>query len=576
MYVGDRGISKWFWRLHCGERETDLFRCGSHYYDPFLSEREIMETEVCNNELFVAVGVVPVAGSKGYQVAKVECDRLPFYGEKVARQVMPIVRDDPEQLGREVEERIVNFAKEMDLKVTIKCEVTKDPKLHRKEDCKYQTDTFFNLYVDMGSTNSKWMIASCNSGGHVQEIKVIERAKETAKLCADWGILYDKALAYTYNREDFRDWLCSAVLTFVRHVQEQRKEYAVNVYWAFPKLVAGIEASRNVDFRRLSEVVTERLGQYGLRGRFVLMPEAEALEAMFRNRVLHIAMASEEEIASNMAEAQAAEDHNNAENARVAQNRQAKAAAHQRYVAAKDKFDRDHSGFWGTIAGWFSAEPTEEYVPDYKANYQEVIRDRRRALKDFRTIGVNSKMPFGMLFLDAGGSTLDYCYIAKGSKNGDQITGSYLAGGKKVTECLMASLKDDDFASAEDRKCEFARRGTNPKIVEATKAVYDVALTDLAGRIGSHGQYLCVVCTGLAMNNASLRNLVREKLSLASNQRMIWSEDLVQIPDSAVTKYADIGIFKQIVCRLVKDGQAGPAYDVIGGLYFASEEGGRK
>ena len=535
-----------------------------------------MEPEVCNNELLIRVGVVPVKGSKGYQVANVECDRLPFYGDKVAHQVMPIVRDDPEQLGREVEERIVNFAKEMDLKVTIKCEVTKDPKLHRKEDRTYQTDTFFNLYVDMGSTNSRWMITSCDQNGNIHEIEAIERAVETAKLCADWGILYDKALAYTYDPEDFRDWLCSAVLTFVRHVQEQRQEYAVNVYWAFPKLVAGIEASRNIDFSHLSKVVTERLGQYGLRGRFVLMPEAEALEAMFRNRVLHIAMASEEEVASNTAEEQAAHDHNKKEDAKVAQNRQAKAEAHERYVAAKEKYKREHSGFWGTITGWLSTEPTEEYVPDYVANYQDVVKDRRQALKDFRTIGVNSRFPFGMLFLDAGGATLDYCYIAKGSKKGERITGSYLAGGKKVTEWLMRSLKDDDFASAEDRKCEFARRGTNPKIVEATKAVYDSALTDLAGTIGIHEPDLCVVCTGLAMKNASLRNLVREKLSLAPNQRMIWSEDLVRIPDSAVTKYPDIVTYKKIVCRLVKDGQAGPAYDIVGGLYFASREGGRK
>lgn len=43
-----------------------------------LDDNESQGVEVCDNKLFVEIGVVPVAGSKGYKVAKVDCPRLPF------------------------------------------------------------------------------------------------------------------------------------------------------------------------------------------------------------------------------------------------------------------------------------------------------------------------------------------------------------------------------------------------------------------------------------------------------------------------------------------------------------------
>ena len=89
-----------------------------------------------------------------------------------------------------------------------------------------------------------------------------------------------------------------------------------------------------------------------------------------------------------------------------------------------------------------------------------------------------------------------------------------------------------------------------------------------------HSAHLCVVCTGLAMRNNCLRILVREKLSLPEDQRMIWSEEMAELPDEVGVKYPDLKDLKRIVSRLAKEGQASPAYDVIGGLYFYSKEGG--
>lgn len=534
-------------------------------------DNESQSVEVCDNKLFVEIGVVPVAGSKGYKVAKVDCPRLPFYGRKVANQVLHIVKEDPEDLGKEVEERLIAFAKDLELKVTPVYKINKDPQLTPKNDEVYEGGRYFNVFVDFGSTNAKCLIAQCNERGDSCELDKIPKMIPTVRICAKWGIRYDKELAYTYKRDDFYEWLSSAVLTFIRRVQNDRKEYAVNVYWAFPKLVAGIDTSAKIDFAKVSEYVTVKLKEYGLKGRFKLVSEADALEAMFKNRVIHIAMASAQEVQTNTKEEKEAISHNKEEDRKIA-DRNAK------IIAARGDYERrlrvyKNQGFFKRL---FSSKPTEEYVSPYAARYVKVVKDRLQELAKFRNIGIAAEMPFSMLFLDAGGSTLDYCYIPEESGSGSRVSGSYLAGGKRVTEILMKLLDIKEFVAAENRKFVLCESSTSKQLREATICVYDKCLRDLCVKIKGHGQYMCVVCTGLAMQNKCLRDLVRERLSLASDQAMIWSVDIAKMAIDAIAtteKFPDIVEFKRIVLRLEPNEVPSPAYDVVGGLYFASKEG---
>lgn len=537
--------------------------------------------DICNNELPVEIGVVAVEGSKGYTVAKVKCPRLPFYGDKVARQLVGVVCKDPADLGKEVSTRLIAFAKEIGLKISPKPTIDMNPALTPKKVGAYKEGKVFNLYVDMGSTNSKWMIwEGCTGengkhdfylGNMKDENKAVIGAEKTETLCANFGIRYDKSLAYTYNSKDFNNWLCSAALIFMTHFEDERQEHAYNVYWSFPKFDASYDVAHEIDFGSVSKFVTESLREYGLKGGFYLVPEASAIESMFRNRVLHIAAASEKEVQSNQNEEARIREHNNDELSKVNAANERIKKAHDKYVQEKERWDEEHSGFWGTIAGWFSSEPEEESIAPYAGNFLEVVKDRLHELGDFRNVGVNSKMPFGMLFLDAGGSTLDYCYIPEG--DGQGVSGSYLAGGKQVTKNLMRLLQIDDFDTAEERKVGSLSSETyvNPKLYEATASVYNDCLCDLSKKITGRDRYLCFVCTGLGMRNLALRNLIRERLPLASDQRLIWSEDIAKMAkgaDSLKKEFQDISWFNLIVRKLKEDRQPSPAYDVIGGLFF--------
>ena len=539
----------------------------------FEEHYENLKQKVCNNQLEIIIGLVPLAGSKGYKVAKVECHRLPFYGEKVAAEVSHIVKADPDALGKEVVDRLIDFAKTLDLKVSPKYVISKDPNLIPQEDERYGGNEWFNLFVDLGSTNSKWMIARCDKEGRNNEPISIERARETAMLCGEWGIRYDKALAYTYNSGDFVAWLASAAVSFVRHVQKERQSYAVNVYWAFPKMVAGIQESNNLDFGVVSEAVTRELKGYGLRGRFVLMPEAKSLKAMFGDRIAHIAIWNAKEETENRQEEESAKQHNKDEDRKASQRKGEIEAEKMRHAKELAEYRGKHSGFWGKISGLFTSPPKQKNIMPYVPSYVKVVKDRLHELKDFRNIGVVDKMPFDMLFLDAGGSTLDFYYIpAEGLRS--SIFGSYRAGGRQVTEKLMKLLHTDDFQEVEDKKVEICRTENDSRLREATKGTYGRCLDDIAQKIKGHGECLCVVCTGLAMKNACLRKMVREKLSLADNQRILWSDDIARMADHAnqmVKQYPDFEVFKSIVRRLQPNGQGSPAYDVVGGLYFACE-----
>lgn len=323
--------------------------------------------------------------------------------------------------------------------------------------------------------------------------------------------------------------------------------------------------------------MTSKLKEYGLRGRFRLVSEADALESMFRNRVIHIAMASAHEVQANAREAEHARAHNIEEDRKVAARKAQIAAAHQTYEQKKQDYEKEHSGFWGNVSRLWSTRPKEKHFSPYVAQYVKVVKDRLNELATFRNIGIDAEMPFSMLFLDAGGSTLDYCYIPEGVESGGRVSGSYLAGGKRVTEVLMKLLCSDDFNDIEDWKFDNCD-SIHPKLREATRCVYDKSLRDMRGQIKRRGPYMCVVCTGLAMQCRCLRDLVRERLSLPPDQAMIWSANIADmaIEASATTeKFPDIVEFERIVRRLQPNGTPSPAYDVVGGLYFASKEGGR-
>lgn len=420
----------------------------------------------------------------------------------------------------------------------------------------YPEDKRINIYVDLGSTNSKYIVAAADANGKSTGFLEIPVAEKTSRLCGGCGISYDKASAYKLGHDEFISWLAYAVLGFMRKIQEKFKSNVVNIYWAFPKVVEGAE----IDFAGVSKVVTNRLCEYGLLGRFCLIPEGESLKWMFKDRVTELAAASEEEERTNKRREEE-EARNRTHNENERRKVEASRFARDREAAA---WKKDH---W--FKKWFCSPEVTTRL--YDAQIKSESLGRETLLKEFRKTGASGDGRFSMLILDAGGSTLDFCFLpVDGSIQSD----SYQAGGAAVTDGLAKKLSIS-FEDAEKRKQALSVLSRHEILREITEAVYQKALKDISSRVGDC-KPLCVIGTGLAMANRQLRLYIKEVLRLPPDQIIMYSPDIASLfPDELLGVYPKFVDFLDIVHRVVK-GSNKSAWlpwsggDVCGGMYFRS------
>jgi len=433
---------------------------------------------------------------------------------------------------------------------------TADLKKKNSRKAEYPEDKCINLFVDLGSTNSKYVVAKADLAGKSLAFVEIPEAVKTKRLCGDWGIDYDKTSAYKLSRSEFVSWLSYAVLGFMLKMQKQRMSNVINIYWSFPKLIG----SDDLDFNDISSTVTNQLKDYGLRGAFMLVPEAESLKWMFKDRVAELAKASEEEELENVRrskEEASNRKHNESEEMKV------EASQRAREMEAEN-WKKEH---------WFKRVFCDPVVntPLYTAQLKNVDLGRRTLMKAFRKTGATGDGKFNMVILDAGGSTLDFCYLPT---TGRTVTESYQAGGASVTE-LLASKLGLSKEVAESRKMNLACLERSDLLREVTQAVYGNALSDMANKVG-HSRPLCVVATGLAMANYQLRLCVKEALGLKIDQMIMYSPDIARLfPRNLLSAYPDFQRFIHIVNRVVEGSNEDaalpwPGGDVCGGMYFKS------
>lgn len=418
-----------------------------------------------------------------------------------------------------------------------------------------------NLFVDLGSTNSKWIVAHADKNGKSGGFIQIVLARPTREVCGQYGIDYDKESAYRILEneppETFTKWLGEAVLGFTMRMQKEFRANIMKLKWAFPL----IEYAAMLDFHKVSKEVTNTLQSFGFKGHFELLPEGEALYYMFNDRVRELASASQKEEQEN---ARRIEQENRNKRFNVEEQRKSAASKQEREREAQ-AWKKKH-----LIKRWF-CDP-EVTTPLYQAQHRTEYLGRENALQAFRVTGAMANGKFNLLIVDAGGTTLDYYFKPI---SGTHSSGSFEAGGQTVTERLAKELSIPPEV-AEKRKLELSKAQKNEALRKATDATYRKALEKIASVVKGH-QPLCVVASGLGMLNMQLRKLLKETIGLPEDQMLMFSPDIAKLfPGSKTSEYQDIQTFMDIVEGIVeggpKNGMPWPGADVCGGLYFLTEK----
>ncbi len=541
---------------------------------------------ICTNELPINIVLAPYKTNQGkkYRISKISCARCPFIENMINRELndysdyglrgkmlsveeiqKPHDKKDETSFRNAVDVRCrVIFKKEFDLDIGVRVErISCDENLTPTEEEKYDPVKYINIFVDLGSKNSKWIITSSDNKTGEQDILYVSDPKETRTLCAEWGFKYDKEQAYDLETEDFAEWLGYAAFAFMRHIQHEQKAYVLNAYWAFPQIVG-----KKYDLDLVAHKVTELLRSLNSKfNSFSIVPEAMALKHMFYKRIIHLMrMYEDAQVENNRRASQ--ESKNRAHNA---EERQKQARQEELRQMKRDEWEKK-PWIWKLV---HSKIREEDLPPPYLMELKETSLGRIVDFDAFRCTGANSKGDFNLLILDAGGSTLDYCLISRDGTLPEM--GSYPAGGNSVTNELKKWLEEREkrtipFDDVESRKCNLCDSVGNAGLKNAVKAVYDTCLTEIAEKIRTKQGKICVLCSGMGMRIKLLRMLIKEKCQLPEEQLLLFSPDIfANLKLDKIHDYQDLHLFARIVTRNEPEtGQPWPSADVVGGLFFSS------
>lgn len=579
----------------------DLIKRGNQYeascvlHEDFHCAKSVAN-EIDNgyNQIDLLVDVAPVKGSGmlKYVISSITCQCLPFLAEDVFNVLKGIEfsadRKDKE-IKELVESKVVNklasFGFGVGAKVVLRMG-TKESATYTQERVNSENATettthlaatapqrrgtspstvepcnrpecyeeYANLYVDLGSTNGKWIVENVAKDRLSLGFRKITFTP-TSEINGEWGIDYDKPTAYSLTNEKFKKWLTSAALGFMRHVQKEEKVNIVNITWSFPKLFDkdGVHA---VDFDGCSKYVSEELKRYGLGGTFELLPEGLVLKYMFVDVLRTVAKASEDEVKENQWREKQEQI--------IAKRNEEEQRKHDESVRKRNEEERA----WKMRNWWHRLWNTFQYETDlYVADKQNASLGRLEMMKAFRNTGARGDGNFDILLLDAGGSTLDFCFLRYDSDK--PISGSYDAGGNRLTQ-MIQQQNSSTFSAAEDYKFKLMHASYNKKYDDMTVAVYQDSLADIVRRVSlPEKRSLCVVVTGLAMFNPNLRKLIRLAFRLTENQLLAFSPDMVDLFTTEMyLKYPKLKDFSAVVCQNDSKMEPWPAFDVAGGLYF--------
>ncbi|MBQ6337802.1 MAG: hypothetical protein IJI36_01540 [Kiritimatiellae bacterium] len=562
------------------------------------SNSDVKSVDFEYNRIELIVDIVPVKGSdmREYSVSAVNCPQLPFLEEEVRNSLAMrnLPRSDRGKFEDLAERRAIEYLASFGFSVSVKAELRMGTNAHLECPGKVQLqnlrdsvgrpvpkqpqridghvpnrvlptkryDDYANLYVDLGSTNWKWILEDVKHDGETLGFRKVWFAP-TCQISSEWGIEYDKQSAYSLSGEKFKEWLAYAALNFTQRVQKEEQVNIVNIIWSFPKLF-GRDDADSIDFKECGKYVSEELNKHGLLGRFELFPEGIALKYMFVDTLRIVAKASEAEVKEN----QRREEQELIIGKRNEEERRKHDESVRKREEEKKAWEKGH----GRLYKWFNAFHPK--TKEYTADLQNASLGRLEMMKSLRNTGATGDGRFDILILDAGGSTLDFCFMRFDDDR--PISGSFDdAGGNRLTKMIQEenACKEENactFEAAEEYKTQLTNCPVGGAYYSKTVAVYKACLSNIAQKVTMPGsRKLCVVATGLAMLNPNLRALIRHVFKLGEDQMLIFSPDMANaFTEEMRVQFQTLHDFSLVVCRNDLNLEPWPAFDVTGGLYF--------
>lgn len=416
-------------------------------------------------------------------------------------------------------------------------------------ECAKVAGSSVSLFVDMGSTYSKMLTVTSAGEPGQAEARTVERIKQlnlksyseeemTRTFTAVGPVLtplfeekydlaaFDKRRLSTLNEESLIAWLADAVGRFAAYLAAKEQCLGV-VAWSFP----AIESTKlKLKFDEISDKVTE-LTRHCAGGKFVLLPEHEALRFRFQHALHRLSLAGRKKVG--------AQDAVQEENER---RRQLREKAEQRHREALAEY-RDRP-WWQRAKDWFTGRQAPS-APDWSRYEEDKVPTVSEFYRKFIELGTDKELN-SFFLMDAGGFSLDVC-----GKMGEIDYGcSFAAGGGKISDEVRAWLvtaRGIDSKELTQDKVEEEKR-------DACRSVSGIADRPLAIRCKAwtadiYGQAIRkslkwlhannkaggvpLFLTGGAMYNAFLRELIEEMCREQDIKvRFVTAEEIAQIVDN--------------------------------------------
>ena len=137
-------------------------------------------------------------------------------------------------------------------------------------------DNLVHLFMDMGSTYTKFIVAQSDLSGNILKIRRCIGPKPTSSYCESLSVDFDKKDRTESGTEAFGQWLVQS-LRKISQEHYKRGEIIHSVVWSFPAIN---DKLNQMFYPTVSDIVNSHAGTF-IYDEFILIPEHEALKYMF-------------------------------------------------------------------------------------------------------------------------------------------------------------------------------------------------------------------------------------------------------------------------------------------------------
>lgn len=388
------------------------------------------------------------------------------------------------------------------------------------------------IFIDMGSTATKYIVAQTDHEGKVKDIVKCVRPIDTVDFCAALGTEFNKEEMITKSAEFYASWLSNVISRLPVYLNLQDKTI-VNVYWSFPAIEhSGCEKEF---FCQVESLVSKSVGTVVLNG-IILIEEHKTLEFMFGGvlkKLVSIAELKKRVL-----------DKKNLEiNRRNSQKK-------EQYDKECANINKENSGFWHKLFG-----------KDDKPLPQRPHLEEESSLPEYYTTYLQPGCKNGLrnyVILDAGGCSFDIYGVISSTKEVHTYQKSLRAGGQTLTSmiqqyknCSWERAELEKIAACEDEKplTEFCR--------QRTKDIYEKNIRDICDFISENipeslAQGIAIILTGRGFKNKCLRDLLYHELD---SRKISYSLQITDKIAEAIIEAKDfqrnmlLKMFLQIACN---------------------------